>query len=143
MEGSVKFKAFGHPNVSATHETTLMITKDDYLTPRGDCIVAINAEMALADFDPSVVRAAQREKSKIILSLTTSECHLEVVGEGHPDLNYSDERDIVVRKSTYTDGRTLMINADKAAVDLSEDIVNALKDHKTEIVVKITVKTRS
>ena len=29
MEGSVEFKAFGHPNVSATHETTLMITKDD------------------------------------------------------------------------------------------------------------------
>ena len=43
------FRAWGHENVRATHRSTFEVTKDDYLTPRGDCIVGIRSEAAARD----------------------------------------------------------------------------------------------
>ncbi|HIP58595.1 MAG TPA: DUF371 domain-containing protein, partial [Archaeoglobus profundus] len=31
--------AWGHPNITAKHRTTLEITKDEELSIRGDCII--------------------------------------------------------------------------------------------------------
>ena len=30
---------YGHPNIQATHQKTIEITKDDYLTHEGYCII--------------------------------------------------------------------------------------------------------
>ncbi|HIP75502.1 MAG TPA: DUF371 domain-containing protein, partial [Thermococcus paralvinellae] len=35
---------YGHENIKATHKSTLEITKEDFLTPRGDCIICIKAD---------------------------------------------------------------------------------------------------
>ncbi|MCD6301577.1 MAG: DUF371 domain-containing protein, partial [Staphylothermus sp.] len=44
----------GHPNIRATHKTTLEITKEPHVTPRGDCIIAVNATKATKDLDPEL-----------------------------------------------------------------------------------------
>ena len=44
--------AFGHKNVRATHRTTLEITKDEELSVRGDCIVAVAADKGFFDLKP-------------------------------------------------------------------------------------------
>ena len=36
--------ARGHPNIRATHKTTLEVTKEKELSPRGDCIIGICAD---------------------------------------------------------------------------------------------------
>ncbi|HIG98004.1 TPA: DUF371 domain-containing protein, partial [Candidatus Woesearchaeota archaeon] len=41
------FTAHGHPNILATHRTTLEITKDSELTTRGNCVVAVAADFSL------------------------------------------------------------------------------------------------
>ena len=41
--------AQGHENILGTHKTTLEFTKDKHLTKKGDCIVAVAADKALAD----------------------------------------------------------------------------------------------
>lgn len=140
MEYVTQFKAHGHPNITARHETTLMITKDNYLTPRGDCIIAINSEKGFRDFSPEMIKAAQNEKARISLTLTIDSEEFKVEGKGHPELLYRDPNDIVIRKSSYTDSRTLMINADKIAADIPEDIIEKLRDPKTEITIKISVQ---
>ena len=142
MEHSAQFKAYGHPNISARQGTTIMITKDDYLTPRGDCIIAINADKGLTDLDPKMIKGAQDEKSSIRVSLKIGEKEIQVSGRGHPKLSYTDPKDMVIRKSSYTDGRTLMIEADMAAIDIPDEIVQILKDPDTEITVKITVNQK-
>jgi hypothetical protein len=45
-----KINAVGHPNVLATHEKTIEITKEDFLTPTGDCIIGINADKYTGSF---------------------------------------------------------------------------------------------
>jgi hypothetical protein len=51
----------------------------------------------------------------------------EVTGTGSPGLTYTDLTSMVARTSIFECGRTLMVNADKAASDLSRDFVDKLK----------------
>ncbi|HID73268.1 TPA: DUF371 domain-containing protein [Candidatus Micrarchaeota archaeon] len=41
--------ARGHPNIRAEHETTFEVTTEPSLTPRGDCIVGVQADKAASD----------------------------------------------------------------------------------------------
>ena len=49
-----------------------------------------------------------------------------VTGTGGKDLTYTDSLSMVARTSSFQCGRTLMINADKAASDLSREFVRLL-----------------
>ena len=39
----------GHKEILSLHEKTLEITKDDSLTPQGDCIVGVNSNISCFD----------------------------------------------------------------------------------------------
>jgi len=122
-----KFEAKGHPLISAKHPTTLEITKDLEITPRGDCIIAVASQKALSDFSEFFKQLARREDAVITLTLRIGGYAERIVGRGHPNLTYTDSRSIVCRRSSYTCGRTLMIKADKAARDLDRRLVDQLR----------------
>jgi hypothetical protein len=119
--------ATGHEHVTATHESTLEVTTDDYLTPAGDCIIGIHADRAPADFDSRVVQACQDASAKITLQLTVEDMTERICGRGHPDLTFASGRSLVSRTSEYVDDRTVLVGADKAAADLDRDLVAALE----------------
>jgi hypothetical protein len=50
----------------------------------------------------------------------------QVAGTGGNALTYTDSTSMVARTSSFQCGRTLMINADKAASDLSREFVGKL-----------------
>ncbi|MCG1002327.1 MULTISPECIES: DUF371 domain-containing protein [Halobacterium] len=121
-------RATGHEHVAAEHASTLELTTDDYLTPAGDCIVGIEADRSPADFDQEFVAACQDEDATITLVLEADDHRDTVTGSGHPDLEYTNDRSMVGRTSTYVDDRTIFVDADKAAADLDRDLVAALAD---------------
>ncbi|MEM2818033.1 MAG: DUF371 domain-containing protein, partial [Archaeoglobaceae archaeon] len=41
--------AFGHPNISAKHRTTLEVTKDNEISKRADCIIGVNANKSVSE----------------------------------------------------------------------------------------------
>jgi hypothetical protein len=123
---STSFKAQGHPDILSTHRTTLMTTKEKHLTKKGDCIVAVNAEKGLLDLDDGIKEAARSGETAISLKLEAGGEEFTVRGRGHPGLTYTDPSDIVVRKSGYVCGRTLMVGADKAACDIPDDLIRVL-----------------
>jgi hypothetical protein len=114
-----------------------MITKDENLTKRGDCVVAVKAEKGLSDLSVQLKKIIKKEKAKIIFMLETGGQKLKVNGFGHPDLSLSDPKDIVVRKSSYICDRTLMINANISASDVPPNLVELLQSSENEIVVTI------
>lgn len=120
----------GHENVQATHESTLEVTSDDWLTPAGDCIIAVEADPVPAEFDPAYARTCQDSATTIRahIEVSTAEERFETVieGRGDPRLTLSSDRSAVIRTSEYVDDRTVMVNADTAATDLDRDIVSAL-----------------
>jgi hypothetical protein len=129
-------RARGHEHVTAEHASTFEVTTDDWLTPAGDCILAVDADCAPADFDDGFAAACRDADARIEATIAVDpdgdwddpSHETTVVGHGHPDLTFEDERGAVGRTSDHVDGRTVMLGADAAAVDLDREMVAALTD---------------
>ena len=119
------FRARGHPNVTALHRTTLEITKENWLTKRGDCIVGVSSEASVADL-PSWLKDAIRGGATVVVVLCAGDVCDSVVGRGDPGLELSDPRRMILRRSTYKEPATLMISSSKAAGDLDRRLVSRL-----------------
>ncbi|WP_436932236.1 DUF371 domain-containing protein [Halosimplex halobium] len=124
-------RAQGHENVTAEHVSTLEFTSDDFLTPAGDCILAVEADRVPADFDEAFVDACRSHEATITATIEAGGHTHEVTGRGHPDLSFENERSHVVRTSDYVDDRTVLVGADGAAADVDRDLVAALADGAT------------
>ena len=93
-------RAYGHPNVKALHKTTLEITKDHYLTPRGDCIIGVKADKAARDLNPMLKKLISKEKSLIYIILACCGVYDVIVAKGSRKLSLGNTRKIIIRKST-------------------------------------------
>ncbi|ELY79864.1 DUF371 domain-containing protein [Natrinema pallidum] len=120
--------ARGHEHVSAEHASTFEVTTDDYLTPAGDCILAIEADRAPADFDPDFVAACRDADATITVTIEAGGHTESVTGRGDPDLEFTNERSAVGRTSEYVDDRTIVNGAEFAADGFDRDLVDALAD---------------
>ena len=123
--------AQGHEHVSATHVSTFEVTTDDWLTPAGDCILAVEADRAPRDFSTAFRDACATTEATITATITVegpSATHTEtIVGRGDPGLDLLDDRSLVARTSNYTDDAgTVLVDADAAAADLDRELIEAL-----------------
>jgi hypothetical protein len=132
--------AHGHKNVQATHPTTLEITKEEKLTKRGDCIIAVSADKALTDLSVKFKDYLRKENARISLLIEAGEVVDVINAIGSPKLMLTHPTDMVVRKSSYICNRTLAIQADKAAIDLSRKLVEKLKNPEQKVKITLTVK---
>ena len=133
-----KIVAYGHKNIIATHKTTFEITKEDNLSKRGDCIIAVAADKAITDLNPKFREKIRKENAKMTILIEAGDTFEIIKAYGTAQLNLMHKTDIVVRKSDYLCGRTLAIKADKAACDFSREFVDKLKIPKQEL--KITLR---
>ncbi|MFW9793206.1 MAG: DUF371 domain-containing protein [Candidatus Thorarchaeota archaeon] len=124
----VCFKAYGHPNVTGEHRTTVELTSESLLTKQGTCIVGVRADLTLNELDSDIKDLALLETTEIVLRLNVNGLEEKITGTGGSGLTYSDPTSMVARTSSFECGRTLMVNADKAASDLSREFIEKLKD---------------
>jgi len=128
----------GHGNVKATHRSTLEITTEDFLTPRGDCIICVSADKALIDLNEEF-KEVLRGGAKLLVRIRVGKLVDEVIAYGSPELSLKSDVSMVIRKSDYVDGRTLAIRANKSARDINRELVELLKDPRTEAVVELII----
>ncbi len=135
-----KFTAKGHENIKALHETTFEITKDDYLTPRGDCIIGIRSEASASDL-PEWLKQGIRSEGLILVIICSEGICDSIVGYGSHEMQLNDPRKMVFRKSDYIGPETVMIRASKAARDIKRELIERLK-RGSRLEVFITVLNR-
>ena len=124
MRETVTFR--GHPMVSAMHPTTIEVTMDEDLTPRGDCIIGVGADKGCAQLGDGL-KAALRERAALVrIRVLVGGLQHVVRARGDPGLELSNPHEIVIRKSSFISDRTLAIHADGAARDLPRQIVRML-----------------
>jgi hypothetical protein len=128
---------YGHENMQATHKTTLEFTKDPHLTKKGNCIVTVAADKSLADLTAEFKENLRKPHAKLTITIEANGIIEQVNAEGSPQLILTHPTDMVIRKSDYVCNRTLAVHADKAACDLSRELVEKMK--KPEQKVKITL----
>ena len=131
----------GHPNISAKHRTTLEITTKEDLTPRGDCIIAVGSNKGAKQLSESFKKLAKKENSTITMAIKVGTQTEIIKGCGDPRLTFSHPHDIVVRKSSYYSDRTVMVKANKAAIDLNRKLVELIRNAEKEVEIKLTVET--
>ena len=140
METTEIIFAFGHNSIQATHKSTLEITKEAELSKRGDCIIAVSADRAMADLSSEFKENLRKENAKITILIKAGDTVEVVNALGSSRLILTHPTDMVVRKSNYICNRTLAIQADKAACDLSRKLVEKLKNPKQKVKITLTVK---
>jgi len=140
MEEAEIIFAYGHKNMQATHKSTLEITKEAELSKRGDCIIAVSADKALTDLSPGFKEKLRNENAKITMLIEAGDVVEIVNASGSARLILTHPTDMVIRKSNYICSRTLAIQADKAACDLSRKLVEKLKNAKQKVKITMTVK---
>jgi hypothetical protein len=114
------FRAWGHPNVKATHKNTIEFTKEDNLTPEGDCIVGVRA-----DFDSAKLSQFAKKHKNVKITIKTGALKETITAKTNPD--FSDEHEFVIRLGEYASPRTFAVRADKAAKHLNRELIKALQ----------------
>lgn len=133
--------AYGHENIRATHKTTFEITKEGWLTKRGDCIVAVGANKSVADFHGKFKEALRKEGARLKIIFEVDGMQEVVEAWGSPQLLLTHPTDVVVRKSGHVCARTVGIKADKASKDFSRKLVEKLRNPKQKVKVTLTVES--
>jgi hypothetical protein len=131
---------YGHENIQATHKTTFEFTKEAHLSRKGDCIIAVATDKALADLSGEFKEKLRKAHSKLTILIEANGIIEKVNAYGSQQLILTHPTDMVIRKSDYVCTRTLAVHADKAARDLSRDLVEKLKDPKQKVKITLTAR---
>lgn len=123
--------ARGHPNIKATHKTTIEITKENYLTPRGDCIIGVASNKSANDLRPELKNILKQDNTIAVFILYVGELMDYILATGSKNLLIQDEKKLIIRKSTYIEPATIAIRSNKAAKDIDRRMVEKLRDPNT------------
>ncbi len=132
IESIDEVRSFGHANVLSTHPTTIEITKEKFLTKRGNCIISVGSNKSVQDYSPEL-KDAIRQSKKILVKLQAGPHTDEFMGYGHENLSLSNEVSMVFRVSTFLSDRTALILCSKASHQLNPDLVAYLQDPTHEL----------
>jgi hypothetical protein len=131
---------YGHPNIRSLHAKTIEITKDEHLTPRGDCIIGVKANKACADLDESFKHRLKSNLSVIKIEIMVGDESFIISGRGDERLSMLNSNDIVIRKTNFVCPRTMSVLCDKASSDVPRKLVRILQDQQTKGVFRITLE---
>lgn len=142
------FTCYGHENIRAEHKSTLEFTRDRDLSLKGDCIVGIKADFSLLQLK-NFIKKTNKNNNKVTIIIETmgninnkkniNKNNNKIIETVNAEINpgFNSDRDIVIRKSDFRDERTFAVKADKAAFELSRDLIELLKfDNKIIVTVK-------
>ncbi|MBY8988020.1 MAG: DUF371 domain-containing protein [Candidatus Lokiarchaeota archaeon] len=124
--------ATGHSLIKCTHSTTIELTKDDYLTNQGTCILGIKASKACFDLDPALKRKIMKgDKIEVIIKVDDVIDYF--YGYGSKNLTLLSKKDLVFRKSDFVCDRTILIKCSKSSSDLNRNLIKKIISSKKQI----------
>lgn len=132
-------EGFGHENVQGTHHTTIEFTKEARLSRKGDCVLVVSANKGLNDLSPELKKTLKKLNAKVTIKIEAGGVSEEIQARGSPNLTLTHPEEMVLRKSDFVSDRTLGINANKAAKDLSREFVGRLKNPLQKVKITIIV----
>lgn len=126
--------AYGHENIQCTHPTTIEVTKEPFLTKRGDCIIGVRCSHSLSDLREKL---SLFKGSRITVIFQAASITDEVTGFVHPALTFTDVNAIILRKSSFLCPKTLLIQSNKAAIHVKRELVEKMKDPQQKMVIRM------
>jgi hypothetical protein len=130
--------ATGHPFIQCSHSTTIELTKDDYLTKKGTCILGIKASKACFDLTPELNHKILNG-DKIDVIIKADDIFDSFHGYGSKLLTLLSKKDMVFRKSNFICDRTVLIKCTKSSLDLNRSLIKKLTNVDQQISIDFEV----
>lgn len=124
---------YGHRNVLCNHQRTIEVTKDNYLTLNGDCIIGISANKGCYDLDEKLKRSLKKNETFIKFEILVESENYKFHGYGNDKLTLLNKHEIVLRKTEFTCNRTAAIKCNGASSDVPSTMVRLLQQGKKGI----------
>ena len=131
---------YGHPNIRSLHSKSIEITKDGYLTPRGDCIIGIKANKACADIEESIRRGLKSSSAVVKIEVIVGDESFVIKGRGDERLTILNSHDIVIRRTKFVCPRTMSVLCDKASSDVPRELIGLLRHQEQKGIFRITLE---
>lgn len=131
---------YGHPNVRSLHSKSIEITKDGYLTPKGDCIIGIKANKACTDLEESIRRGLKSSLAIVKIEVIVDDESFIIKGRGDERLTMLNPHDIVIRRTNFVCPRTMSVLCDKASSDMPRELVRLLQHQEQKGLFRITIE---
>lgn len=131
---------YGHPNVRSLHSKSIEITKDGYLTPKGDCIIGIKANKACTDLEESIRRGLKSSSAIVKIEVIVGDESFNIKGRGDERLTMLNPHDIVIRRTNFVCPRTMSVLCDKASSDMPRELVRLLQHQEQKGIFRITIE---
>ena len=103
--------------------------------------MAVKSSIGLPDLPSAIKKTLSTPNAQVRFVLKVRSRKVMIEGTGAIGLTLSHPTDIVVRKSGFTSDRTLMVKADKAAVDLPRAMVRLLQDPRNRVTIELSAFT--
>ena len=127
MEAEELITCHGHPAISGMHPTTFEVTREEMLSPAGDCIIGVAADKGAADLSPAFTRVLADDRAYLLTTLTAGRVCLTVTSRGSGRMTFDHPTDLVWRTSGFVCGRTVGIFSDYAARSMPRELISSLK----------------
>lgn len=131
---------YGHPNVRSLHSKSIEITKDGYLTPKGDCIIGIKANKACTDLEESIRQGLKSSSAIVKIEVIVDDESFIIKGRGDERLTMLNPHDIVIRRTNFVCPRTMSVLCDKASSDMPRELVRLLQHQEQKGIFRITIE---
>ena len=131
---------YGHPNVRSLHSKSIEITKDGYLTPKGDCIIGIKANKACTNLEESIRRGLKSSSAIVKIEVFVEDESFIIKGRGDDRLTMLNPHDIVIRRTNFVCPRTMSVLCDKASSDMPRELVRLLQHQEQKGIFRITIE---
>lgn len=131
---------YGHPNVRSLHSKSIELTKDGYLTPKGDCIIGIKANKACTDLEESIRRGLKSNSVIVKIEVIVEDESFIIKGRGDDRLTMLNPHDIVIRRTNFVCPRTMSVMCDKASSDMPRELVRLLQHQEQKGIFRITIE---
>jgi hypothetical protein len=128
----------GHPHIRGTHPSTFEVTKEEEISLQGDCIIGVGADKGAADLDPAFSHLLKNDQAILTTVLRIGTCETRACSHGNSGFTFAHPRDLVWRRSSYIDARTVGVASDRVAATLPRALIRLLQEEK-ELVVEMTV----
>ena len=122
----------GQANITATHATTLEVTREEHTTKRGNCIVGVGADKACVDLSQQTKTLLRQMDTIVRVLIEVGGWSFEATASGDPSLVLSSSVEMVLRKSSFICPRTLAVRSNRSAFDLPRQMVLLLQNEDQE-----------
>jgi len=139
VSGREEILAKGHSAIQATDDNGFIITKSHSPEKYPKAIVAVGSNKACKDLDRKFKNSLKSAK-RLEVIIEAEGVEDRIVAFCSPALTLTSSEEIAIRKDDGIDGKTAGILANKSASELSQDLVEKLRNPKNEVKITLEIK---